>query len=194
MRKARLVRKTNETDVKVYFNIDGKGNFSGTTGNAFLDHMLSLFTKHGVFDLEIRVKGDVEVDFHHSNEDVGITLGEAVGKALKTKEKIRRFGTGFAVLDEAQVKVVLDINGRAYFLTQPRNLRKRGENYSFSYLKQFLTAFINSFPLTLHIDIIRGEDFHHILEACFKALGLAMDQATQIDERKKGLPTTKGKL
>ncbi len=194
MRKAKVVRKTKETKIEVSLNLDGAGRQSISTGIGFLDHMLSLTAKHGLFDLRLKAKGDLEIDIHHTNEDAGITLGEAFNKAIGDKKRIRRFASSFVVLDEAQAKVVIDVNGRPYIDITPKRLRLKAEGYSYNYFKQFLRAFINSFPVTLHIDILKGEDFHHILECCFKALGLALDEALLIDSRKEGLPTTKGKL
>jgi len=201
MRKVKFRRRTKETNIEVQLNIDGVGSNSVSTGIGFLDHMLSLFSKHGLFDIKLKAHGDLNVDIHHTNEDVGIVTGEAFAKALKDKKGIRRFGSSFAILDEAQVRVVVDISGRPYLDIKPANIKISGKaadlqtkGYTFGYFKQFLRAFISSCRITLHIDIIRGEDLHHILECCFKALGLALDEATSIDKRKKGLPTTKGKL
>ena len=198
MRKAKVKRKTKETSVEIELNLDGKGRYQVASGIGFLDHMLCLFSKHGLFDLKLKAKGDLEVDFHHTNEDVGITLGEALAKALKSKVGIGRFGTAVSILDEAQVKAIVDISGRPYLdITGPKSIisaKSQVQGYSFSYFKQFLRAFVTSSALSLHIDILKGQDIHHILECCFKALGRALDQATAIDKRKKGLPTTKGKL
>ena len=198
MRKAKLRRKTKETNVEVELVIDGKGAYRISTGIGFLDHMLSLFSKHGLFDLKIKAKGDLEVDFHHTNEDVAITLGNAFSKALKTKQGLRRFGAAYSILDEAQVRTVVDISGRAYLdisgLKSRSSAISHVQGYSLNYFKQFLRAFITAASLTVHVDIIKGQDLHHILECCFKSLGLALDEATAVDKRKKGLPTTKGKL
>ncbi len=194
MRKVKIKRKTKETNIALELNIDGKGKYRISTGIPFLDHMLSLFSKHGLFDLNLRAKGDLEVDLHHTNEDIGIVLGEAFRKALKNKKGIRRFGWAFVVLDEAKVRVVLDLSGRAYLEITPKNIRIPLQGYSFKHFKDFMRAFVNNALITLHIDILGGEDLHHILECSFKALGLALDEATLLDKRKKGLPTTKGKL
>ncbi|MCD6539489.1 MAG: imidazoleglycerol-phosphate dehydratase HisB [Candidatus Omnitrophica bacterium] len=194
MRRVKIRRKTEETEVKVELNIDGEGKYKISTGIPFLDHMLSLLAKHGLFDLKLKAKGDLEIDPHHTNEDVGITLGQAFALALKDKNNLKRFGWGFVVLDEAEVRVVLDLSGRPYLEVNPKNIKGCLENYSFRYFKEFLRAFINNSLITLHVDILKGEDLHHILECSFKALGLALDQATSLDRRKKGLPTTKGKI
>lgn len=198
MRKIKLVRKTKETKVEIELNLDGQGKYKVSSGNAFLDHMLSLFSKHGLFDLKLGAKGDLEIDLHHTNEDIGITLGQAFAKALKDKKKIRRFGFAYVTLDETEVRAVVDISGRPYLdvatASKIKYVKSAVKGYTFSYLRQFLRAFVNASSVTLHIDVIKGEDLHHILECCFKALGLALDQASSIDKRKKSLPTTKGKL
>ena len=201
MRKIKVKRKTKETSIEIELNIDGEGKYSISTGIAFLDHMICLFSKHGLFDINLIAKGDLEVDIHHTNEDIGIVLGETFFRALKDKKGIKRFGDAFCVLDEAQVRAVVDISGRPYLDINPDKIKivdmgkdSLTKGYTFGYFKQFLRAFVNSSKITLHIDIIKGDDLHHILECCFKALGRALDEATCIDKRKKGLPTTKGKL
>ncbi|MFC1514388.1 imidazoleglycerol-phosphate dehydratase HisB [Candidatus Omnitrophota bacterium] len=198
MRKAKVKRVTKETKVEIELTVDGKGKYTIATGIGFLDHMLSLFSKHGVFDLKLKASGDLAVDLHHTNEDVGITLGEAFAKALKSKAGLSRFGVSYSVLDEAQVRAVVDVSGRPYFDLSGAKAKSSGntgrDGYSLSYFKQFMRAFVNAAGLTVHIDIVKGQDLHHILECCFKALGIALDQATALDRRKKGLPTTKGKL
>ncbi|MBN2120137.1 MAG: imidazoleglycerol-phosphate dehydratase HisB [Candidatus Omnitrophica bacterium] len=195
MRKAVIKRKTTETAIDAELIIEGSGNFKISTQIAFLDHMLCLLSKHGLFDLKLKAKGDLEVDFHHTNEDVGIVLGQALNKALKSKKGIRRFGAAFSVLDEAQVRVVVDISGRPYLdIAVLSPIKSPKEGYTFNYFEQFLRAFVHAASITLHVDVLKGRDLHHILECCFKALGLALDEATSIDKRKKGLPTTKGKL
>lgn len=194
MRSVQVKRKTKETEILLKLNLDGRGKYKIFTGISFMDHMLSLLSKHSLIDLEIKARGDLEVDIHHTNEDLGIVLGEALFKAFKKNHSLRRFGLGFAILDEAMARVVLDINRRPYLEVFPKNLRKKTKNYSFSYFKQFLRALVNSSRITLHLDILKGEDFHHILEVCFKALALALKEAVSIDKRVKGLPTTKAKL
>lgn len=198
MRKAKVKRKTKETSVEIELKLEGKGSYRISSGIGFLDHMLCLFSKHGLFDLKIKAKGDLEVDFHHTNEDVGITLGQALAKTLKSKAGIGRFGEAVSILDEAQVRAVVDISGRPYLdISGPRSIlsaKSQAQGYSFSYFKQFLRAFVTAAAISVHIDIVKGQDMHHILECSFKALARALDQATAIDKRKKGLPTTKGKL
>jgi imidazoleglycerol-phosphate dehydratase len=195
MREIRVKRKTKEVDIVVEINLDGKGLYQINTGIDFLNHMLSLFSKHAVFDLKIKAKGDLEVDIHHTNEDIGIALGEALNKSLQDKKKIVRFGTAFVCMDEALVRCVLDISGRSYLKIRPHRLNIiQDKTYTFSHFKQFLKAFVDHSGITLHLDILEGEDYHHILEASFKSLGLSLKEATRLERRKKGIPSTKGKI
>jgi imidazoleglycerol-phosphate dehydratase len=195
MRTAKIHRKTAETDIKIDLNIDGSGNYCVNTGIPFLDHMLSAMTKHGVFDLEISVKGDLEIDIHHSNEDVGIALGNAFAQALGDKKGIVRYATSIVPLDEALVRTALDVSGRPYMHVEPETIEYPEKDvYTWGYFKQFLRAFMNGAGLNIHVDVIRGEDPHHILECAFKSLGIALDRATCIDPRKTGIPSTKGVL
>ena len=197
-RKAKVKRRTRETDILVVLNIDGQGKSKISTGIGFLDHMLELFAKHGLFDLEIRAKGDLQVDMHHTNEDIAICLGQAFNQALGTKEGIRRFGDRTVPMDEALVHVVIDISGRPYLNTNWSNKvheNKNVEGYNLEYTRQFFQALINNFPITLNIAILSsGPDMHHVIEAIFKATAKALDDATQIDPRRKGIPSTKGRI
>lgn len=198
-RISKVNRKTTETNIEIKLNLDGSGKYSINTGIAFLDHMLSLFSKHGLFDLEIKAKGDLEVDIHHTNEDVGIALGEAFAKSLGDKKGIKRFGSVSVPMEESLARVALDISGRPslhIIIRNPRHLQWAGkdtQNYTFNDAKQFLEAFVRNAGANLHIEY-RGEDIHHILEAIFKALGRALCEATRIDPRIKGVPSTKGRL
>jgi len=207
MRKASIHRKTKETDIKAVVNLDGKGKAKVKTGLPFLDHMLESFAKHGLFDIELRAKGDLHIDAHHTNEDVGIVLGEAFKKALGNKKAIRRFGDFRAPLDEAlaQVRVSLDISGRGscHIHTHPQTkwishpalrVQANKKGYTLADAKHFLESFAAHFGLTLHVDFISGEQPHHVIEATFKALAKALDWATGVDSRMKGIPSTKGKL
>ena len=196
-RTGRSARKTKETQISVSFNIDGDGKSQISTGIPFLDHMLTLFAKHGLFFLAIKAKGDLEVDIHHTNEDVGLCLGDALSKALQDKRGIKRFGSAFVPMDEALARVVIDISGRASFhldseMKIPSPIEK--DKYDMPNLKHFLQSFAQKGGLNLHISILKGEDFHHISESIFKALGKALDEATKIDPRIKGIPSTKGTL
>lgn len=204
MAKARAVkvkRKTKETDIQIKLNIDGQGRSKVDTGIAFLDHMLELFAKHGLFDLEIRAKGDLAVDLHHTNEDIGICLGQAFNQALGKRKSIQRFGEKTIPMDEAlvQVRAVVDISGRPFFnnIKSEKAYTERDVQggYNLEYARQFFQALVNHFPITLHISILEpGADMHHLLEAVFKAAARALDEATQIDRRVKGVPSTKGGL
>lgn len=201
LRKVKINRKTSETDIQISLNIDGKGKSKVDTGIGFLDHMLVLFAKHGLFDLEIKAKGDLEVDLHHTNEDIGICLGQAFAKALGAKKGIRRFGERTIPMDEAlaHVRAVVDVSGRPYFnqitSDKPYEDKDVKGGYNLEYTRQFFQGLVNNFPITLHISILEaGRDAHHLLEAIFKAAGRALDEATQLDARVKGVPSTKGKL
>jgi imidazoleglycerol-phosphate dehydratase len=198
-RIATIKRTTKETEITIKLNIDGSGKYKISTGIGFLDHMLELFAKHGLFDLEIKAKGDLKVDIHHTNEDVGISLGEAFKKALGDKKGIKRYGRERVPMDEALVEVSIDLSGRPSFVdatvgdTAYKNAETR--EYSFQDALEFLKAFTNNlgFNLIFTVKSPRG-DLHHILESLFKSLARAMDEATQIDPRVKGIPSTKGKL
>lgn len=200
IRSAKIKRKTSETDISISLSIDGKGKYEIDTGIGFLDHMLGLLAKHGLFDLKIKAKGDLEVDIHHTNEDIGICLGQALSQALGTKKGIRRFGSSLVPMDEALVRIALDISGRPrldihnYLKRRPSGPRKRTEGYTLNDAKQFLQAFVLNSGINLNIGLLEGEDLHHILEAMFKSLALALKEATSIDSRISGIPSTKGSL
>ena len=196
-RKAAIERNTTETIISLQINLDGGGSSVVRTPIGFLNHMLNLFARHGLFDLTLKARGDVDVDIHHTNEDVGIVLGLAIKKALADKQGIRRFGFASVPIDEALVEVSLDLSGRPYFRlsafgSQLSALKKEG--YSLNYLKQFLQALVNTAGMTLHVEVIYGEDLHHIIEAVFKALARALREAVSIDPRIKGILSTKGSL
>ena len=196
-RKAVIERNTTETRISLKINLDGKGSSSIRAPIGFLNHMLNLFARHGLFDLKLKVRGDIEVDIHHTNEDIGIVLGLVIKKALGDKAGIRRFGFASVPIDEALAEVSLDLSGRPYFQlsavgSQLSALKK--EEYSLNYLKQFLQALVNTAGMTLHVEVIYGEDSHHIIEAVFKALARALREAVSIDPRIKGILSTKGSL
>lgn len=194
-RKASLPRKTKETDIKVDLKIDGKGDYDIKTGIPFLDHMLSLFSRHGLFDLRLRAKGDTEVDYHHTVEDIGIVLGDAIKKALGDKRGIRRYGEATVPMDETLASVSIDISGRSYLIYNVKLPRKsKLKEFDPDLVEDFFRSIVNHSGITLHINLIYGRDTHHILEAVFKSFGRALDQATKIDPRIKGIPSTKGKL
>ena len=195
-RKAEIKRTTQETDIRIRFNADGNGRASIKTGLPFLDHMLTSLAKHGLFDLEIRARGDLEVDIHHTNEDVGIALGQAVAKALGDKKGIRRFGFFSVPMDEALVRVSLDISGRPSLYTRrEKGVRfSRLENYSFHDTCEFFKAFTLHAGINMALEVVTGHDSHHIIEGAFKATAKALDLATQRDPRVQGIPSTKGSL
>ena len=197
-RRGGIQRETRETSIQVQLTLDGTGDSSVRTGLPFLDHMLTLFAKHGLFDVDIRAKGDLEIDVHHTNEDVGIALGQAFMKALGGKSGITRFGTAYVPMEEALVRVVLDISGRPLLqVTYPeraRPLQASGGSYTQHDAEHFLESFVRESRITLHVTVLSGDDFHHLWEAVFKALGRALDAATQRDPRVRGVPSTKGRL
>ena len=195
-RKAEVGRKTQETDIKVRLNLDGTGKSSVKTGIPFLDHMLMSLAKHGLFDLEIKATGDLEVDIHHTNEDVGITLGQALTKALGDKKGIRRFGFFSIPMDEALLRVSLDISGRpSLYIHRGKGVKfSRLENYSFHDACEFMKAFTLHSGINMAIEVASGQDSHHIIEAVFKGVAKALDTATQRDVRVRGIPSTKGSL
>jgi imidazoleglycerol-phosphate dehydratase len=194
MRKriAALKRKTKETDITVKLNIDGSGKAKINTGIGILDHMLELFAFHGLFDLEINAKGDLKVDIHHTNEDIGIVLGQAFKKALGDKKGIKRFGDASVPMEDVVASVVVDISGRGSLkLNMPKT--KSGLELSEIYTEHFLEAFAKNLGANLNVKVENlNPDLHTTLEPVFKALGKALDEATQIDPRRKGIPSTKG--
>ncbi|MBI3998987.1 MAG: imidazoleglycerol-phosphate dehydratase HisB [Candidatus Omnitrophica bacterium] len=195
-RAATVSRNTKETQIRISLAIDGEGKSQIKTGLPFLNHMLTSLAKHGLFDLEISAKGDLEVDIHHTNEDVGIVLGQAFTKALGKKEGIRRFGFFSIPMDESLVRASLDFSGRPSFLILKNKGVKfsRLETYSFHDATEFLRAFTQHAGINLIAEIVNGEDSHHIIEAMFKATAKALDIATQRDSRVRGVPSTKGAL
>jgi imidazoleglycerol-phosphate dehydratase len=193
-RRGSLQRETTETYVSVDLVIDGSGSSSIQTGIPFLDHMLTLLSKHSLFDLQIDVRGDLDVDFHHSVEDTGIVLGKCLAQALGDKSGIRRYGWAILPMDETLVRVVVDLGGRPYLCYQaPENLAPIGQ-FSFELVEEFLRAFSSNANLNLHVDILRGRNSHHMAEGIFKGLAKTLDQACQLDSRVKGVPSSKGDL
>jgi len=194
-RKAKLKRDTKETQILMELNLDGRGKYQISTGIGFLNHMLELFTYHGGFDLKIRAKGDLEVDIHHTNEDIGITLGMAFSTALGDRKGINRYGFFYVPMGKALVRTVVDISGRPslYLSNFPRV--KSNPSYRLSDLRHFLESFVREAGINLHIDVIKSDDFHHMCEAIFKSLARAMRMAVDINpSHKKSIPSTKGKL
>jgi imidazoleglycerol-phosphate dehydratase len=193
-RSASLDRKTSETEIILRISLDGEGRSLIRTGIPFFDHMLTLFSRHGLIDLDVEAKGDIEVDYHHTVEDVGLALGAALAKALGDKSGIRRYGSAYVPMDEALARVVVDCSGRPYLAYEvPRGVEAIGL-FPFQLVEEFLRAFSVQAGLTLHVSILAGRDAHHMAEAIFKALGRALDVAVSRDDRVKGIPSTKGVL
>jgi len=193
-RTAVVGRKTTETDIQLSFAIDGRGRYAVETGIPFLDHMLELFSKHGFFDLTIRARGDLEVDYHHTVEDVGLALGQALREALGDKRGIRRFGEASVPLDEALVTTVVDLSGRPFFVYDVKIKQAKIGAFDVELIHDFLLALTNQAGMNLHVRMASGRNPHHIVEATFKSLARALDQATQRDPRATGVPSTKGTL
>ncbi|MGQ9730701.1 MAG: imidazoleglycerol-phosphate dehydratase HisB [Candidatus Zipacnadales bacterium] len=193
-REARVERETLETKIVVSLNLDGTGRQAIDTGVGFFDHMLTHLATHGVFDLEITAEGDVEVDDHHLVEDVGIVLGQAFAQAVGNKSGMVRFGQAACPLDEALVMVALDFSGRPYLSCSLNLPCERVGDFDTELAPEFFRAFAHNAKMALHIIQQAGENTHHILESAFKSLGRALDQATRIDERVVGVPSTKGTL
>ena len=193
-RSASLERTTGETRISLSLSLDGQGGSDIRTGIPFFDHMLTLFSRHGLMDLEVAAKGDIEVDYHPTVEDVGITLGQALVKALGDKAGIRRYGHAYVPMDEALARVVVDCSGRPFLAYEaPRGVEAIGL-FPFQLVEEFLRAVAVNAGLTLHVSILAGRDAHHMAEAVFKALGRALDTAVSLDGRVKGIPSTKGVL
>lgn len=187
-------RQTGETCINLILNLDGSGKSELDTGLPFLEHMLSLFAHHGLFDLTIRAKGDLPVDAHHLVEDLGLVLGEVFHTALGDKSGLRRYGMSLLPMDEALVLVAADLSGRPYLgLDLPLPSTHLG-NFETELVEEFLRAFVNRAQCTLHVRLQAGKNTHHIIEAAFKGLGRALDEATTFDSRLSGIPSTKGVL
>ncbi len=193
-RKAEVVRKTKETDVRVALNLDGTGVSSISTGVPFLNHMLELFARHGLFDLEVQCNGDIEVDDHHSVEDVSICLGKAVADSIGDKRGIARFGSAYVPMDEALARAVIDLSGRAFLVYQVKNSRQKIGTFSTELAEHFWHSFAEHCHCNLHIEVFYGRNQHHIIEAVFKSTARALAQAVRVDPRVEGVLSTKGVL
>ncbi len=193
-RRGLIERTTTETSVKVDWVLDGVGNGKVQTTIPFLDHMLTLLAKHGFFDLTIQAKGDTDIDDHHTIEDIGIVMGEALKQALGGKERIRRFGFASVPLDETLAQVTVDLSGRPYLVYRAELPSKRIKSLDLSLFEDFFQALVTHAAMNLHINVMYGRNSHHIMEAVFKGLAKALDQATGIDDRILGVLSTKGKL
>lgn len=194
-RTAAVERKTRETDIRMELNLEGRGVSEIDTGIPFMDHMLGLFAAHGFLDLQVTAKGDTEIDFHHTVEDLGICLGTALKEALGEKKGIRRFGQAAVPMDEALARVVMDISNRPGLFYRVSAGESTTGSFDIHLIREFLRAMVNYSGITMHVDLIAGDDPHHIAEAVFKAFGRALDQATALESRLQGaVPSTKGVL
>ena len=194
MRSAQIERNTNETKIRLSLNLDGTGKSICRTGIGFLDHMLTLFAKHGLFDLEVEINGDLEVDTHHSIEDCGIVLGQAIKEAAGDKMGIRRYGTCILPMDEVLMLCSLDLSGRPYFVSNARFQAERVGTFETEMVHEFFYAVSYAAAMNLHFEEFHGENTHHVIEAMFKAFSKALDSAVYEDERIPGLLSTKGSL
>jgi imidazoleglycerol-phosphate dehydratase len=194
-RKATIERKTKETDIKISLNLDGTGRYSIKTSVPFMDHMFSHIAKHGFFDMTLKAKGDTEIDDHHTVEDLGIAFGQSLKKALGNSTGIRRYGEATVPMDETLAQVVMDLSGRPYLVYQldlPKKYKLK--DFDPGLAEDFFRSVANHAGMNLHIRVLYGRDVHHMLEGIFKAFGRALDQATSLDPRIKGVLSTKGKI
>ncbi|WP_424475725.1 imidazoleglycerol-phosphate dehydratase HisB [Oceanobacillus kimchii] len=194
MRKASLSRKTNETSVNLSLQLDGEGTSTIQTGIGFLDHMLTLFAKHGGINLDISCNGDLEVDQHHTVEDIGIVLGHTLREALGNKEGITRYANVMSPMDEALSSIALDISGRSYLVYNVEGLKEKVGTFDTELVLEFFQAFTSNAQVTLHINLLYGVNSHHIIESIFKGFGRVIRQGCSIDPNQKGIPSTKGSL
>lgn len=194
-RSAEVQRKTSETDVMISLNVDGTGEARVGSGNGFFDHMLNAFIKHGLFDAKIKCLGDIEIDFHHSAEDIGITMGMAFSEALGDLRGIRRYSHCYVPMDETLVRVVLDVCGRSNLHYQEDLRDRKVNNFEVDLVNDFLKGFCDYAKVSMHVDILKARNSHHAIEAIFKAFGRALREACEIDPRSKdSIPSTKGVL
>ena len=192
-RQGKVKRKTKETDIEVSLVIEGKGESTISSGNGFMNHMLTLFTKHGLFNLNLTCKGDIDVDFHHSAEDIGICLGEALKKVLGDHKGITRFSTVHVPMDESLARVSLDISGRPNLVYSVELIDRKVNDFECDLVEDFFKSFTDSAGVTMHIDLIRGRNSHHSIEAVFKAFGRALSEACSINTKAADqIPSSKG--
>lgn len=195
MREANVARKTTETDIEVALNLDGTGKYDIETGIGFLDHMLEIFSRHGLLDLSVRAKGDLHIDYHHTTEDTGIAIGEAVHKALGDRRGIRRYASAMIPMDETLSRVSIDVSDRPYLIWKVEFSKPKLGEMDTELFKEWFQAFAQNARVTLHVENIYGENNHHIVESCFKALARALRDATETDPRAAdSIPSTKGTL
>lgn len=193
-RSAAIERVTKETRIKLAIDLDGTGQAKVCTSVPFLDHMLDLFARHGLFDLEVEASGDIDIDFHHTVEDIGIVLGQAIKEALADKKGIRRYGQATVPMDETLAAVATDLSGRPYLVYNVRLPKVKIGEFDVELAREFFQALANNLGANLHINVMYGDNVHHILEACFKATARALDMATQKDTRIEGVMSTKGTI
>ena len=194
VRTSQVKRSTKETEIEISLNLDGQGESEIDTGIPFLDHMLSQLSRHGYFDLKLKAKGDIQIDYHHTVEDVGIVLGEAFAKALGDKKGIRRFSDTQAPLNEALAQTVIDISGRGHFVFNATLPKSKIGEFDVELVPEFFQAFATNAGITLHMNCPYWENLHHIVEALFKSFARALDIACSLDNRTDQVPSTKGKL
>ncbi len=195
MRQARVERKTKETEITVAVDLDGSGAYDVATGIGFLDHMLEQLSRHSLIDLTVKAKGDLHIDFHHTTEDSGIAIGEAVAEALGDRAGIQRFGSALSPMDETLTRVTVDASNRPYLVWKVDFRRPKLGDMDTELFKEWFQAFAQAAGLTLHVETLYGENSHHIIESCFKGLARALRQAVEIDPRKgDAVPSTKGVL
>ena len=195
MREATVARKTTETDIEVAVNLDGTGKYDVETGIGFLDHMLEIFSRHSLIDLKVRAKGDLHIDFHHTTEDTGIAIGEAVHQALSDRRGIRRYASAMIPMDETLSRVSIDVSDRPYLIWKVDFSKPKLGEMDTELFKEWFQAFAQNARVTLHVENVYGENNHHIVESCFKALARALRDATETDPRAaNSIPSTKGTL
>ena len=194
-RTAEIVRNTNETKIRVVINLDGSGRQKLATGIPFLDHMLDQIARHGLIDLDVEADGDLQIDAHHTVEDIGIAIGQALAQAIGNKSGIRRYGHAYVPLDESLSRVVIDFSGRPYLEVQVPFVRATSGTFDLDLVREFFQGLVNHAKISLHIDNLRGENAHHQCETVFKAFGRALRMAAEQDPRAAGtIPSTKGTL
>ncbi len=194
-RTAKIVRNTKETQIELEINLDGSGNYEVETGIPFFNHMLELFARHGLFDLKIKAKGDIDIDYHHTVEDVGIVLGQAVKKAVGDKAGMNRYGFFILPMDEVLVRVVIDLSNRPILVYNLGSLEARVRDFNVSLCREFFQAFANEAGANLHVNLEYGDEPHHIAEGAFKCFAKALSMSVAIDSRRGGMiPSTKGSI
>lgn len=193
-REAKIERKTRETDIRIVLNVDGRGRYAVETGIPFMNHMIELFAKHALLDLTVKAQGDLAVDYHHTVEDVGLVLGDALDRALADRSGIVRYGTAYVPMDDALCRAVIDLGGRPYLVYSVANRTRKIRDFNLILVHEFFQAFTVKARLNLHIDQLYGDEPHHAYEAMFKAVARALRTAVARDPRETGVPSSKGTL